>query len=199
MRQNLAFAYALAGRWREARLMAEQDVPADQVPDRIEQWAMLAQPGAWQQRVAGLLAVPAGVIDTGQPSALALANTPSIEQLAAEAAPPAELAPALAEAEAPAPMPTLELPPVAAPARPASFEAAFASPIPSAAQSSATPAAQSPAQSLAVSHDAARFAAPAARPAPTRAATPAAAPATRVARQADGTHLVQLGSFSTEQ
>lgn len=199
MRQNLAFAYALAGRWREARLMAEQDVPADQVPDRIEQWAMLAQPGAWQQRVAGLLAVPAGVIDTGQPSALALANTPSIEQLAAEAAPPAELAPALAEAEAPAPMPTLELPPVAAPARPASFEAAFASPVPSAAPSPAKPAAQSPAQSLAVSHDAARFAAPAARPAPTRAATPAAAPATRVARQADGTHLVQLGSFSTEQ
>src|SRR5690606_19605158 len=183
MRQNLAFAYALAGRWREARLMAEQDVPADQVPDRIEQWAMLAQPGAWQQRVAGLLSVPAGVVDTGQPSALALANTPSIEQLAAEAAPPAELAPALAEAEAPAPMPTLELPPVAAPARPASFEAAFASPIPSAAQSPAP--SPSPAQSLAVSHDAARFAAPAARPAPARAATPAAAPATRVARQAD--------------
>src|SRR5687768_8301967 len=35
MRQNLAYAYALSGRWREARLMAEQDVPADQVGDRI--------------------------------------------------------------------------------------------------------------------------------------------------------------------
>ena len=35
MRQNLAYAYALAGRWREARIMAAQDVPADQVSERI--------------------------------------------------------------------------------------------------------------------------------------------------------------------
>jgi adhesin HecA-like repeat protein len=186
MRQNLAFAYALAGRWREARLMAEQDVPADQVPDRIEQWALLAQPGAWQLRLAGLLDVPAGVIDAGQPTALALANTPSIEQLAAEAAPPADL-PALAVI--PVPEPTIELPPVAAPpARPVSFEAAFAAPAP------ASP----------VSQDASRFAAPVAQPVPARAPTAAPAPvlasATQAARQADGTtHLVQLGSFSTEQ
>ncbi len=39
MRQNLAYSYALAGRWREARLMAEQDIPADKVSDRIEEWA----------------------------------------------------------------------------------------------------------------------------------------------------------------
>jgi Flp pilus assembly protein TadD len=178
MRQNLAFAYALAGRWREARLMAEQDVPADQVSDRIEKWAMLAQPTAWQQRVASLLAVPAGVTDAGQPTALALANTPSIEQLAAEAAPPAEL-PALAVAEAPVPAPTIELPPVAPqPARPASFEAAFAAPA--------------PAPALAVSQDAARFTAPARTSAPAPAIAHAAQPAA-------GTHLVQLGSFSTEQ
>jgi Flp pilus assembly protein TadD len=63
MRQNLAFSYALAGRWREARLMAEQDVPADKVSDRIEQWAKLAHPQAWQQRVAGLLGVPSGTIN----------------------------------------------------------------------------------------------------------------------------------------
>jgi Flp pilus assembly protein TadD len=181
MRQNLAFAYALAGRWREARLMAEQDVPADQVPDRIERWAMMAQPGASQLRVAGLLDVPASVADAGQPVALALANNPSIEQLAAEVAPPAE-PPALAVAEAP--VPAIELPPIAAePARPLNFAAAFGDPAPS------SPVAQ----------DAARFAQPVARPEPARTAAPKPAPAAKVAHQADGTHLVQLGSFLTEQ
>src|SRR5690606_24848069 len=85
MRQNLAYAYALAGRWREARLMAQQDVPAGKVSDRIAEWAAMARPEAWQQRVAALLEVPAGVADAGQPAQLALANTPSIEQLASEA------------------------------------------------------------------------------------------------------------------
>ncbi len=32
LRQNLAYAYALDGRWREARIMMMQDVPADQPP-----------------------------------------------------------------------------------------------------------------------------------------------------------------------
>src|SRR5690606_24780693 len=85
MRQNLAYSYALAGRWREARLMAEQDVPADQVGDRIEQWAAMAAPEAWHVRIASLLDVPAHAADAGQPVQLALANTPSIDQLAAEA------------------------------------------------------------------------------------------------------------------
>jgi hypothetical protein len=139
---------------------------------------MLAQPGASQQRVAGLLDVPAGVADAGQPIALALANNPSIEQLAAEAAPPAEL-PALAVADTP--VPTIELPPVAAePAPPRDFAAAFAG------------AAQSQTVAQTVAQDSARFAEP------VRASTPAPT-AARVARQADGTHLVQLGSFSTEQ
>src|SRR5690606_40308731 len=61
MRQNLAYSYALAGRWREARLMAEQDVPADQIGDRIEKWALMASPQAWQTRIPALLDVPAGV------------------------------------------------------------------------------------------------------------------------------------------
>src|SRR5690606_10312495 len=67
MRQNLAYAYALAGQWREARLMAEQDIPGDKVSDRIQEWAAMAQPEAWQHRVAALLQVPAGVADSGQP------------------------------------------------------------------------------------------------------------------------------------
>ncbi len=81
MRQNLAYAYALAGRWREARLMAQQDVPPDKVGDRMQEWAMMARPEAWQERVAALLDVPAGVSDSGQPLQLALSNNPSIELL----------------------------------------------------------------------------------------------------------------------
>jgi Flp pilus assembly protein TadD len=188
MRQNLAYAYALAGRWREARLMAEQDVPAGEVSERIGQWAVMAQPEAWQVRVAALLEVPAGVSDSGQPVQLALANSPSIEQLAAEAsaaapapvalAAPAELPP-LAAVEAP----SAEMPPVApavaiesqAPAAPSSFQAAFAAPASAPAAPAAAPVVQ----------DTSRF-----------VRSPAAAPA---ASRAEGSHLVQLGSFASEQ
>src|SRR5690606_6431899 len=100
MRQNLAFSYALAGRWREARLMAQQDVPPDQVSDRIEQWAMLAHPQAWQLRVASLLKVPANVADEGQPVHLALSSAPDAAEQVANAE-PAGL-PALTYADAPA-------------------------------------------------------------------------------------------------
>lgn len=198
MRQNLAFAYALAGRWREARLMAAQDVPADQLNDRIEQWAMMASPDSWHQRVATLLSVPAGTADAGQPAQLALANNPSIEQLAEQAATfaPAEtreLAPLAVAAPVPAPAPVAELPAAERAAtevyrapetsRLSDFQSAFAAP---------------PAPSLAVpapvAQDAARFVpAPVAQPAPVRQA---AAP--RVAQAGESSHLVQLGSFSSE-
>ena len=100
VRQNLALAYALAGQWREARAMAAQDVPADQLGDRMEQWALMGYSERTRDRVATLLGVPLRG-DTGQPQALALANFPAAEQLAAEAATraePAAAAPALAEA-----------------------------------------------------------------------------------------------------
>lgn len=179
MRQNLAYAYALAGRWREARLMAEQDVPADQVGDRIEEWAAMTAPEAWQVRVAKLLDVPAGAADAGQPAQLALANTPSLEQLASEAsASETPELPALAEAEAPAgELPALETVDPSAPAPAESsgnFQTAFAAP----------PAAVA---APAVVQDSASFIQPG----------PAAAPA--VVQLAEGTHLVQLGSFASEQ
>jgi Flp pilus assembly protein TadD len=187
MRQNLAYSYALAGRWREARVMAAQDVPADQLNDRIGQWALMASPDAWHTRVAALLQVPAGARDGGQPAQLALANNPSIDQLAGEAT-----AVAVADAQELAPLavamtPVNELPAAPAPApyeapapaRSNDFQAAFAS--------AAGPVAQ----------DAARFVqAPVARQAPARSE---AAPSVRGADRPDGTHLVQLGSFSSEQ
>jgi D-alanyl-D-alanine carboxypeptidase len=73
-RQNLALAYALEGRWREARVMASQDMPQDRVNDRIAEWAQYARPGAYQMRVAGLLKVTPKA-DYGQPVRLALAST----------------------------------------------------------------------------------------------------------------------------
>lgn len=73
-RQNLALAYALEGRWREARVMASQDMPQDRVNDRIAEWAQYARPGAYQMRVAGLLKVTPQD-DAGQPVRLALAGS----------------------------------------------------------------------------------------------------------------------------
>jgi len=133
-RQNLAFAYALAGQWREARLMLAQDVPADQIDDRIGQWAQLAVPGADQSRVAHLLGVPV-TGDSGQPAELALANFPSVEalafeagaQVAPEAAVPEVQAPVEVAAAEPAPMvmdyaPTVSEPAQSAPVQYASLE-----------------------------------------------------------------------------
>lgn len=72
-RQNLALAYALDGRWRESRIMAVQDMSQDQVNLRIAEWAQYARPGAYEARVAGLLKVTPQA-DAGQPVRLALAN-----------------------------------------------------------------------------------------------------------------------------
>ena len=63
-RQNLALAYALDGRWRDARIMASQDMPQDKVNERIAEWVQLARPGAYASRVAGLLKVQPDMSDT---------------------------------------------------------------------------------------------------------------------------------------
>jgi hypothetical protein len=206
MRQNLAYAFALAGRWKEARLMAAQDVPANLVGSRMEEWARMALPQAWQARVAALIGAPVGVADAGQPVQLALANNPSVEQLATEAAayaaPKVELAANDGPAATPQPAAQRELPPLAeaapqvavasypAPktAEPDNFEAAFAT---------LAPAGGSIAQ---VTQDALRFVSqPVVQTAAVRhGAAPRAAKAA-AAKQSAGTHLVQLGSFASEQ
>lgn len=76
MRQNLAYAYAVAGRWREARLMAQQDVPADQVGARMAEWASMTTADAYQHRIANLLQVPVTRNDPGRPLHLALSSNP---------------------------------------------------------------------------------------------------------------------------
>ena len=52
LRQNLAYAYALAGNWRAARVMAAEDVPADQLEARLAQWARMSAPAAPTWRAA---------------------------------------------------------------------------------------------------------------------------------------------------
>jgi Flp pilus assembly protein TadD len=200
MRQNLAYAYALAGRWREARMMASQDVPANQVGDRMEEWAQMSQPQAWQTRVAALIGAPAGVADAGQPVQLALANNPGVEQLAAEASAQAEPKVELAAVAAPAA--SQELPAVAeaapqvavasypAPqtAEPKDFQAAFAT---------IAPAGGSIAD---VTQDALRFVSqPAVQTAAVRQGAAPRAKSGVAAKQSAGSHLVQLGSFASEQ
>lgn len=120
MRQNLAYAYAVAGRWREARLMVQQDVPADQVGDRMAEWASMATSEAYQHRIANLLQVPVTRGDPGRPAHLALSSNPvtadggaqmaakaavplSGQELAALNAPTVLPAPAVVPAPAPAP------------------------------------------------------------------------------------------------
>lgn len=71
-RQNLGLAYALDGRWKEAKLMVSQDVAPELVNDRIMEWAQMARPGAYQSRVATVLNVTPVANDPGQPVQLAL-------------------------------------------------------------------------------------------------------------------------------
>ncbi len=51
-RQNLALAHAFAGDWLQARTVAAQDLPADQVDVRMQQWMELARPGQPSSQVA---------------------------------------------------------------------------------------------------------------------------------------------------
>ncbi|MBM0169989.1 SPOR domain-containing protein [Altererythrobacter sp. C41] len=212
VRQNLAYAYALQGNWRAARLMVAEDVPADQVGARIAEWARAVQPEMYQARVAKLLGAPV-VHDAGQPIGLALSNHPSSEQLAAEAAalaqPVAGEAPHALASSAPAgelepvdPAPQLAL---AAPqvAAPTDVRTAFAAPAPA----GATPAQITESMVAFISNPVvqkmpARYGAEAApvretRPASRIAAT-AETPAAAI-EAADGKHLVQLGSFASRE
>jgi Flp pilus assembly protein TadD len=71
VRQNLAYAYALDGRWADATLTAGFDLPPDQVTARVQQWAQSMQAGGERVRIARLLDVPL-IVDAGMPSGLAL-------------------------------------------------------------------------------------------------------------------------------
>lgn len=81
-RQNLAYAYALAGRWKDARVLAGEDLDALAANQRIAQWAMMSDPALAPQRVATLMGVTIDAADTGLPAALALAPAAPADMLA---------------------------------------------------------------------------------------------------------------------
>lgn len=206
IRQNLAYAYALDGKWREARVMASQDVPAGELDARMSEWALLATPEAAQARVAALIGVPASVADAGQPSALALANYPSTEQLAQEAQgaqfaqAAAQELPAVQQPAEPAPLiesqPVVQLAAWDAPASSAAPEAPAPAPAPK--RNSAyrvvgdyIPDTPAPPPSIP---------APQSAPPASKASAPAPRQTASVAASPDrSTHVVQLGSFSTPE
>ena len=212
MRQNLAYALALNGNWKEAKIMAGQDLSADKLPARMAQWVKLAGPEFAPHRVAALLGAPAGVADTGQPAHLALNSAPGIEQLAVEATAAATPEP-VAELAFAQPV-VAELPPVAVEARVAPVEVPASKPADDfkTAFAAVTSASETVAQ---VAQDAVRFvqepvvqafsSRAESLPTTVRVALPEAKPARTVAparaatvARADGTHLVQLGSFGSE-
>ena len=132
VRQNLALAHALQGDWTAAKTVAAQDVPADQLDARIQQWMVFAQPARASDQVAALTGVTPAVADPGQPTRLALAPQAQDSRMAASdpvPAPVAEPAPVMVEAAAaPAPAP-VEYAAAPAPA-PEPVKLAAADPVP---------------------------------------------------------------------
>lgn len=218
VRQNLAYAYALDGRWSEARVMASQDLSVDQLDSRISDWATTGRAEDYAKRVANLLGTKVAD-DPGQPERLALADTAGQPQLAAATAvapasaavaaaelPPVAQTAAVAVDVAPSPVPVEVFAAAPAPApTPVPAEVFAAAPAPAVKVAEPAPLAPTQSQSFA-----AAFAAqPVVQDAPAprtikvpfkaaRAAVqprPAASP--RVATS--GTHQVQLGAFSSAQ
>lgn len=172
-RQNLAYAYALDGRWSEARLIASQDLSGDALDTRLAEWAASANPGHGRERIAGLIGAPLRA-DSGQPAMLALNQPAEGAKLAVADVP--------APAAASAPAADAELPAVQ------SGETFWGANQP-----------EEPAPAP-VAAPAPRMVAAAASVAPVRAFAPVPKVAASRAKPAVAqptTHLVQLGSFRT--
>jgi Flp pilus assembly protein TadD len=197
-RQNLAYAYALAGNWRAARVMAAEDVPADQLDARLTDWATNARPDDYQQRVANLLNV-SPVYDGGQPQHLALGNFPSQPTLVAEAeeqkvGAPVEVAAAPSESEALAfGIDRAETVAAAESVDPTAIAKAEPQPVPAAAPG-AKPAPRFVSNAVVQSVPKKADAGP--KSAPTRVAASSQA-RMAVSSGSAATHLVQLGSFNS--
>lgn len=121
VRQNLALAYALSGDWTEARTVASQDVPANQLDARIQQWMQFAKPARPSDQIASLVGVKPAAVDQGEPVRLALRKT---DTLLAEAVP----APRPAPVAAPKPQSAAAPQPVAPMPAPQPGQAAIAAP-----------------------------------------------------------------------
>ena len=126
VRQNLALAYALNGDWTAARTIASQDVPADQLDTRIQQWMTFAKPARASDQVAALTGITPAAADPGQPTRLALAPQPEETRMAAAEPVPAPVVEAI---PAPAPFEYAAVEPQPAPV-PELVTVALADPTP---------------------------------------------------------------------
>jgi len=116
-RQNLAYAYALAGRWKDARMIVGMDLDPLAANKRISDWAQIAEPSLAPQRVAALMGVTIDAADAGQPVALALAPAgPAPVEMAA--APSDVASPLAGQPEAPVQTAMVEAAPPVAEAAP---------------------------------------------------------------------------------
>ena len=99
VRQNLALAYALAGDWVNARVVASRDVSPRDLDERIQGWMQFAGGSKPATQVAALVGVTPAAVDPGEPVELALVKDDS--RMAAAA-------PALGPVPAPQPAPAVE-------------------------------------------------------------------------------------------
>ncbi|MEO8142513.1 MAG: tetratricopeptide repeat protein [Sphingomicrobium sp.] len=115
VRQNLALAHALGGDWEMARTVASQDVSADQLDARIQQWMTFAKPAKASDQVASLTGFSPAASDPGQPVKLALVRSKDQVRMAQadmpDVAEPVEAAPPLVEEAAPVESAAVELVP----------------------------------------------------------------------------------------
>ena len=189
VRQNLALAYALTGDWTNARTIAAQDVPADQLDARIAEWMNFTKAGSSGHQVAALIGVAPPAVDAGQPARLALKDK-DLPRFAMRTSVPAEQS---------APTPPADSPQVVAadPVPAPSFPTPSADPVPVAepelAASSASVAPQ-PEPALAEMVDSIRR-----EPVRTSGALPKVSELRRTAAARFGRSgvVVQLGAYAT--
>ena len=216
-RQNLGLAYALDGRWKEAKLMAVQDVAPAAINDRVMEWAQMARPGAYQTRVATLLNVTPVANDPGQPVQLALQQSYAPASVAASAG--QDYGQEVASFDRNTPLPAVGPAPkdegeidflaaennvkVAAVPVPASSASGKAPATATFTRAQFNPQSAAPAGKFVV--DGAKST-PAVTAAVQTSSSPkpvmqkvAYQPATKAARSSAGTHLVQLGAFSSPE
>ena len=186
-RQNLALAHAFAGNWEQAKIVAAQDVPGDQLDARIQQWMALSTPARASDQVAALIGIQPAAADPGQPVRLALNKSEAVREAAAEPIAQPYVAPAApVELSSSA---TVELPPA--------VEAPIAAPpvvLASASTPAAVPLAEIQTASL---HDVR----PALSPAAARLSDPLPIRKASAPRAAAGKSkaVVQLGAYSSRE
>lgn len=216
-RQNLGLAYALDGRWNEAKLMAEQDVAPAAINDRVMEWAQMARPGAYETRVATLLNVTPVANDPGQPVRLAL--RPSSAPVSVAASAKADYGKEVASFDRNTPLPAI------GPAPKADADVDFLAAennvkvasvtLPASTATGKAPASLPVIRAVYQPDSAAsskKFVVESTKPAPVKMAaaqTPpstkpvlqkvAYQPAVKTAGSSTGTHLVQLGAFSSPE